>query len=136
MSFSSSANSQYFFPKILGIGSWVSRINWCKGHWCCSTDMVIRLSEVRSKTTKKMYFTPFWASVWQPDHHVGWATSMPFASIYPTHPRTNPWNFCKNILRIGGVFFKWKSPWLSYEVAFISALRMVSSESWKRLYPN
>jgi hypothetical protein len=26
-SFSSSANSQYFFMKILGIGSWVSRIN-------------------------------------------------------------------------------------------------------------
>ena len=27
---------------------------------------------------------------------------MRFTSIYPIHPRTNPWNFRKNILRIGG----------------------------------
>ena len=25
------------FAKISGIGPWVSRINWCKGHWFCST---------------------------------------------------------------------------------------------------
>ena len=35
---------------------------------------------------------------------------MPFASFNPTNPRTNPWNFHKKILRIGGVgksaFFK------------------------------
>ena len=31
---------------------------------------------------------------------------------------------------------QWKSAWLSYEVSFISALGMVSSESWKRLYSN
>ena len=39
-----------------------------------------------------------------------WATSLPFASINPTNPRTNPWNFHEKILRIGGaakwVFFK------------------------------
>ena len=28
---------------------------------------------------------------------------MPYASIYPTDPRINPWNFGKKILRIGGV---------------------------------
>ena len=33
MSFSSSANSQYFFAIISGIGPWVTRINWCKGNW-------------------------------------------------------------------------------------------------------
>ena len=33
-------------------------------------------------------------------------------------------------------FSQWKDQRLSYEVAFISALWMVSSESWKRLYPN
>ena len=32
--------------------------------------------------------------------------SMPFASINPTNPRTNPWNFHKKILRIGD-FEKW-----------------------------
>ena len=30
-SFSSFANSEYFFSKISWIGSWVSRIDWCKG---------------------------------------------------------------------------------------------------------
>ena len=30
------------------------------------------------------------------------------------------------------VFSQWKSPWLLYEVSFISALGMVSSESWKK----
>ena len=37
----------------------------------------------------------FWAYVWQPHDHIGWATSMPFASINSTNPRTNPWNFHK-----------------------------------------
>ena len=33
---------------------------------------------------------------------LGWATLMPFASIYPTDARTNPWNFREKVLRIGG----------------------------------
>ena len=49
-SFSSSANSQYFFTKISWIGPWVSRIDWCEGHWCGLTYMVVRLSNVSSKT--------------------------------------------------------------------------------------
>ena len=36
-SFSSSANSRYFFMKISWIGPWNSRIDWCHGHWCGST---------------------------------------------------------------------------------------------------
>ena len=43
-------------------------------------------------------FCPY---VRQPHDHIGWATSMPFASINPTNPRTNLWNFRKKILRIG-----------------------------------
>ena len=31
----------------------------------------------------------------------GWATSIPILSINSTHPRTNSWNFHKNILRTG-----------------------------------
>ena len=31
---------------ISGIGSCVKRINWCKGHWFCSTYLVIRMSDV------------------------------------------------------------------------------------------
>ena len=47
---SSSANSQYFFVKILWIGPWVSRIDWCKGHWRGSIYMVVRLSGISPKT--------------------------------------------------------------------------------------
>jgi hypothetical protein len=55
-SFSSSAYSQYFFAKISWIGPLISRINSCKGCWCGSTYMVVRLSNVSSKTGKKCIF--------------------------------------------------------------------------------
>ena len=32
-SFFKIANSQNFFAKISQIGTWVSRIEWCEGHW-------------------------------------------------------------------------------------------------------
>ena len=39
-----------FFMKISWIGPWVSRIDWCEGYWCGSIYMVVRLSEISSKT--------------------------------------------------------------------------------------
>ena len=45
------ANSQIFFEKISQIGPWVSRIEWCKWHWCGLTYMAVRLSNINSKTT-------------------------------------------------------------------------------------
>ena len=42
--------------KLSWIGSWVSRIDWCKGHWCSSTYMVVRLSNVTAWKHKKMHF--------------------------------------------------------------------------------
>ena len=62
--FFNSANSQYFFLKISGIGFWVNSINWCKSHQCGSTYMVVRLSDISSKTGKKCnfcVFRPFWS---------------------------------------------------------------------------
>ena len=53
------ANSQNFFAKISQIGPWVSRIDWCEGHWCSSTYMVVRLSDIRAKTGKKCIFCVF-----------------------------------------------------------------------------
>ena len=53
------ANSQNFFVKISWIGPWVSRINWCEGHWCSLTYMVVRLSDVSSKTGKNAVFVFF-----------------------------------------------------------------------------
>ena len=106
-----------------------------------------------------MFFSHFWAYVGQPHGHIGWAKSMPFASINPTNPRTNPWKFHEKILRIGGAgkwgffeaailnflsrpfwiffcFISVKNPALLYEVSFFSALWMVFPESWKRSCPN
>ena len=31
------------------IDPWVSRINWCEGHWCGSTYIAVRLSDIGSK---------------------------------------------------------------------------------------
>ena len=47
------ANSQNFFAKISQIGPWVSRIDWCEGHWWGSMYVVSRLSDISSKTAKK-----------------------------------------------------------------------------------
>ena len=55
--FINSAKSQYFFSKISGIGPLVSRIDWCKGHWCSSTYVAVRL--ISSKTGKKCIFCVF-----------------------------------------------------------------------------
>ena len=54
-----SANSQYFFSKISWIDPWVSRIDCYKGHWCGSTYMVVRLSNISSKTDKKCFLCVF-----------------------------------------------------------------------------
>ena len=67
MSFSSSSNSQYLKKKSW-IGPWVIRIDWCEGHWCGSTFMVMRLSDISSKMAKKnAFFACFWAYVRQPN---------------------------------------------------------------------
>ena len=54
-----------------GLGPWISKIDWCEGHWCGSTCMVERLSDVSSKTGKKgmcfcVFRSCFWAYVGQP----------------------------------------------------------------------
>ena len=48
-----------FFSKISSIGPWVSRIDWCEGLWCSLTYMVVRLSDISSKTGK---ICIFWVS--------------------------------------------------------------------------
>jgi hypothetical protein len=39
--------------KISWIVPWVSRIDWCEGHWFISTYMAVRLSNIRAKTIEK-----------------------------------------------------------------------------------
>ena len=103
------AKSRKFFAKISWIGPWISSIDLFKRQWCGSTYMVVRLSDVCSKTGKKCIFCVFRQS----HDHVGWATSMPFASIYTTNPRTNPWNFCEKFPRIAKANserYRWNDP--------------------------
>ena len=57
--FSSSANVQYILMKFLWFGPWLSRVDGCKGHWCGSTYVVERLSDIGSKTGKKCVFCVF-----------------------------------------------------------------------------
>ena len=44
--FSKSPILKQNFVKISWIGPWISRIDWCKGHWCGLTYMVVRLSSI------------------------------------------------------------------------------------------
>ena len=60
-------NSQYFFMKISWVGPWVSRIDWCKGHWFCSTHVAVRLADISSKMAwkhKKFIFCLFLSLRW------------------------------------------------------------------------
>ena len=59
-SFFKITNSLNFFAKIYQMGPWVSRIEWCEGHWCSLTYMAVRLSDKSSKTAKKCIFCTFW----------------------------------------------------------------------------
>ena len=98
----------------------VHRINWCQGYWCGSTYMVVTLSDERSKTGKKCILPCFRPYVGLPDNHIGWAISMPFASIYPSYPRTNPWKFGDKALRICS-FENLSFFWVGHFVFFFSA---------------
>ena len=53
------------------------------------------------KNTNIAFFDCFCPYVRQSHNHIGWATLMPMASINPTNPRTDLWNFREKILRIG-----------------------------------
>ena len=87
-----------------------------------------------------VFFACFRPYVGQPDNHIGWATLMPFASIYPTNPRTHPWNFLEKLLQIDGfknivflcrpfwnlffkkIFFFASSPWKAVKVYCVARM--------------
>ena len=53
-------------------------------------------AQFTAKNTKNAFLAVNWAYIGQPDDHIGWAKLMSFASIDPTHLKTNLWNFGKN----------------------------------------
>ena len=76
--------SMKFWQKSLSFWqSWKTEILWG-----CPT-----YAPKQAKNTKNAFFACFRAYVRQPHGHIGWAKSMPFASINPTNTRTNSWNF-------------------------------------------
>ena len=83
------------------------------------------------KKIQNAFFACFCPYVGEPHSHVGWATSMPFASINPNNPRTNPWNFHKKILRT--VDFEkrrfWKSAILDF--FFLKKNKKFAWSPWK-----
>ena len=144
-------NSQYFFMTFLWFGPWVSRIDLCEGHWCGSTYMVVRLSDISSKTGKICVFVflgCFWAYVGQPHNHTNasWSLPMPFASINYTKPihehfMKKYWGLTQleNEVFLRRPFFfaylsEKSSPFI-WGIIF-SALWMVFTEFWKRSCPN
>ena len=102
-SFSSSANSQYFFMKISWIVPWGSRIDWCG-----STYMVLRLSDIRSKTSKKCIFCvfrPFWEHM---------SDSLTVVKTFQA-ATTNTWKLFDHRFLLQNIFVKisWIGPWVS-----------------------
>ena len=95
------------------------------------------------KSGKNAFSTVKWPLVGQPDNSICWASSTDLHAL-----------ICRNCSQIvnwilveleNDIFFGFwlliigvfkKLPWLSYKISFISALWMVSSESWKRLHLN
>ena len=69
----------------------------CMWPWGCPTYAL-----KQAKNGFFVFFGCFRAYVGQPHGHTRWAIPMPFTSINPTNPRTNPWNFYEQILKIGG----------------------------------
>ena len=66
--------------------------------YCCQA---VRHKLKKGVKHTKMHFYPLFELV---SEHIiiGCATSITFASIYPTHPRTNPWNFCEKYWELMG----------------------------------
>ena len=128
----------------------VRRKNLWEGQQCDSTSMVVKLSDVRSKTGKKdknAFFTWIHRTTIEaephccPSHQFILLTQGPIPEIFAKNIET--WGTWKSqvyfelaILNLFLVFSQWKLAWLSYEVSFISALGIVSLESWKRLHSN
>ena len=80
------------------------------------------------KKTKNPIFDCFRAYVGQPHNHIGWATSMPFASFNPTNPRTNPVDFHKKLLRVCD-FEKYL--FLSRPFCFVFSKKKIALSPWK-----
>ena len=91
----------------------------------------VRQAQKWPKNTKNAFLACFRAYIGQPHGRIRWATSMPFASINSTNPRTNLWNFREKILRIGD-FKKW--PFLKnghFGFFFQKKFFFFASFSWK-----
>ena len=130
-----SSNYQYIFAKTSGIGPWVSRINWWEIHWLYSTYM-----DVRSKTGKKSVFRVGFLPVLCLilDDLIGWATLLPFNSIYPTHTKTNLRKNIENWQSWKSQVFFASSPWKLVTIYIVEwiGLNFYDYRGWQQKWPN
>ena len=88
-------------------------------------------SQFHSKNAFFRFFPWNWAYVGQSDDHIGWAT---FASIYPTNPRTNLWNFSRKIFE-NWRFWKTQFFWVGhFEFYFSKKKNFFASSQWKLIH--
>ena len=122
LSFSTSSKAEQFPPKFHGFILGLVGLNDAKG-----TDFAqpiwpwgyLTYDPKQAKNAFFVFFACFGAYVGQPDGHIGWVTLMPFASINPTNPRTNLWNFGENCSAFGD---GWKTQffWVGHFEFFFS----------------
>ena len=86
---------------------------------------VRRKLNLLQKPLKMHFLAVNWAYIGKPDNHIGWAKWMPFASINPTHSRTNLWNFGDNCSAFGG---GWKTQF--FWVGHFEILFQTDAERW------
>ena len=138
LSFSTSSKAEQIPPKFHGFVLGLVGLNDAKGidfaqpirPWGCLTH-----APKQAKNAFFVFFACFRPYVGQPDDHIGWASSISLPSIYLIHPRTNPWNFGKKILRIGcfeKLSFFLSQP--SYIFSFFNQSQTVWQNGWDSIF--
>ena len=85
LSFSTTPKSWAITAKLSWIGPFISKIDWCKGHWWGTSYMAVRLSEIRPKTGKICIFCVF-----RPFLSLCWTASRPYRLSHTNAPKIAP----------------------------------------------
>ena len=82
--FVSSRLLNIFFVKFLWLGPWISRVDWCQGHWSGSTFMAVRLSDIIREKSIFCVFRPFLSICWTASlpYRLGHTNFLPINKFY------------------------------------------------------
>ena len=77
--FNSTSSQYFFFRNFMNWSLGNSMLDWGEGHWCCSTYMVMSLSDINAKMAWKHKNWFFFCRLISICHnHIGWGTSRQF----------------------------------------------------------